>query len=183
LSDFDNRQRWVTSVDYAIPVGKNQKYLNQGGVADAVLGGWHIGGIVTFRSGFPFSPVISYDPTNTGSQGLMRAQQIGSGGLAHPNINMWFNVSDFQDPSCNCFGNAGKNILEGPGEKSADLSIRKIFALSERFRLEFRTEFFNAFNTTQFSSPGTNVSAANFGVISSTAVNPRIIQFALKLNF
>ena len=81
----------------------------------------------------------------------MRAQQLGSGHLANPNINMWFNVSDFEDPTCNCFGNAGKNILEGPGEKSADLSIRKIFNLSERFRLEFRTEFFNAFNHPVFS--------------------------------
>lgn len=185
LSDFDNRQRWVTSLDYAIPVGKGQKYLNQGGVADAVLGGWHIGGIVTFRSGFPFSPVISYDPTNTGSQGLMRAQQLGSGHLANPNINMWFNVSDFEDPTCNCFGNAGKNILEGPGEKSADLSIRKIFNLSERFRLEFRTEFFNAFNHPVFSQPDNNIDdgPGATGVITSTVIPQRQIQFALKLEF
>jgi len=185
LSDFDNRQRWVTSMDYAIPVGKGQKYLNQGGVADAVLGGWHIGGIVTFRSGFPFSPVISYDPTNTGSQGLMRAQQLGSGHLANPNINMWFNVSDFEDPTCNCFGNAGKNILEGPGEKSADLSIRKIFNLSERFRLEFRTEFFNAFNHPVFSQPDNNIDdgPGATGVITSTVIPQRQIQFALKLEF
>jgi len=185
LSDFDNRQRWVTSVDYAIPVGKGQKYLNRGGVADAVLGGWHLGGIITFRSGFPFSPVIGYDPTNTGSQGLMRAQQIGSGHLAHPSINEWFNVNDFQDPACNCFGNAGKNILEGPGEKGADLSARKMFNVSERFRVEFRAELFNAFNHPVFSQPDNNIDdgPGSAGVITSTVIPQRQIQFALKLQF
>jgi hypothetical protein len=185
LSDFDNRQRWVSSVDYALPVGKGQKYLNRGGVADAVLGGWHLGGIITFRSGFPFSPVISYDPTNTGSQGLMRAQQIGSGHVANPNINMWFNISDFQDPTCNCFGNAGKNILEGPGEKGADLSARKFFNINERTRLEFRAEFFNAFNHPVFSQPDNNIDdgPGAAGVITSTVIPQRQIQFALKLNF
>ena len=185
LSDFDNRQRWVTSVDYAVPVGKGQKYLNRGGVADAVLGGWHLGGIITFRSGFPFSPVIGYDPTNTGSQGLLRAQRIGSGHLADPNINEWFNVSDFEDPPCNCFGNAGKNILEGPGEKGADLSARKMFNLSERFRLEFRAEFFNAFNHPVFSQPDNNIDdgPGATAVITDTVIPQRQIQFALKLDF
>jgi hypothetical protein len=185
LSDFDNRQRWVTSLDYAIPVGKGQKYLNQGGVTDAILGGWHLGGILTFRSGFPFSPVIGYDPTNTGSQGLLRAQQLGSGHLAHPTINEWFNVNDFQDPTCNCFGSAGKNILEGPGEKGADLSARKIFNVSERFHVEFRAEFFNAFNHPVFSQPDNNIDdgPGATGVITSTVIPQRQIQFALKLDF
>ena len=185
LSDFDNRQRWVTSVDYAVPVGKGQKYLNGGGVVDAVLGGWHLGGILTFRSGFPFSPVIGFDPTNTGSQGLMRAQQLGSGHLAHPTINEWFNVNDFQDPTCNCFGNAGKNILEGPGEKGADLSARKMFNVTERFHVEFRAEFFNAFNHPVFSQPDNNIDdgPGSTGVITSTVIPQRQIQFALKLEF
>jgi hypothetical protein len=185
LSDFDDRQRWVTSLDYALPFGKDQQYLHRGGIADAVLGGWHLGGILIFRSGFPFSPLIGSDPTNTGSMGLMRAQQIGSGHVANPNINMWFNINDFQDPSCNCFGNAGKNILEGPGEKGADLSARKIFAVSERFHVEFRAEFFNAFNHPVFSQPDNNLDdgPGSAGVITSTVIPQRQIQFGLKLQF
>ena len=185
LSDFDNRERWVNSVDYALPVGKGQKFLNRGGVADAVLGGWHIGGIVTFRSGFPFSPVIGFDPTNTGSQGLLRADRLGSGHLAHPSPSLWFNINDFADPTCNCFGNAGKNILEGPGEKSADLSARKIFSINERVRLEFRAEFFNAFNHAVFSEPDNNIDdgPGSAGTITSTVIPQRQIQFALKLDF
>jgi hypothetical protein len=185
LSDFDNRKRWVNSVDYALPVGKGQRFLNRGGVADAVLGGWHVGGIITFRSGFPFSPTIGFDPTNTGSQGLLRADRLGSGHLAHPSPSLWFNINDFADPTCICFGNAGKNILVGPGEKSADLSARKIFSLNERVRLEFRAEFFNAFNHPVFSEPDNNIDdgPGSTGVITSTVIPQRQIQLALKLSF
>ena len=185
LSDFDNRQRWVTSLDYALPVGKGQKYLNRGGVADAVLGGWHVGGILTFRSGFPFSPLTGNgDPTNTGSQGLLRMDQIGNGHLSHPSPNLWFNINDFKEPSGH-FGNAGKNILEGPGEKGADLSARKFFSITERVRIEFRAEFFNAFNHPVFSQPDNYVTdgPGAAGVITSTVIPQRQIQFALKLQF
>jgi hypothetical protein len=187
LSDFDNRQRWVTSFDYELPVGKGKKFLNQGGVVDQVLGGWHIGGIVTFRSGFPFSPAIGFDPSNTGSQGLMRSDQIGSGRLSNPSPNLWFNINDFPIPSCpsGCFGNARKNVLEGPGERGADLSARKFFALSEQLRLEFRAEFFNAFNHAVFAQPDNFIDdgPGAAGVITETVIPQRQIQFALKLNF
>ncbi len=185
LADYDNRKRWVNSVDYLLPVGKGQAFMNRGGVANAVLGGWHVGGIITLRSGFPFSPTISFDPTNTGSPGLLRANRLGSGHLAHPSPTLWFNTNDFSDPTCNCFGNAGKNILEGPGERTADLSARKIFNVTERFNLEFRAEFFNAFNHAVFSQPDGNIDdgPGASGVITSTVIPQRQIQFALKLAF
>jgi Carboxypeptidase regulatory-like domain/TonB dependent receptor len=187
LSDFDNRKRWVSSVDYALPVGKGQRYLSGGGPLDAVLGGWHVGGIITLRSGFPFSPAIGFDPSNTGSQGLLRSNRIGSGSLPNPSPSLWFNINDFPVPSCpnGCFGDAGKNILEGPGEKTADLSVRKIFGIGERFHLEFRAEFFNAFNHAVFSQPDNYITdgPGAAGVITSTVIPQRQIQFALKLNF
>ncbi|MBV9343276.1 MAG: TonB-dependent receptor, partial [Acidobacteria bacterium] len=134
LADFDNRKRWVSSIDYELPVGKGHPFLNQSGVLDSILGGWHLGGIITLRSGFPFSPEIGFDPSNTGSPGLQRSNQLGSGHIAHPGPSLWFNVNDFPVPNCpnGCFGNAGKNILEGPGAKTADLSVRKVFSFSER---------------------------------------------------
>jgi len=185
LSDFDNRLRWVTSVDYALPVGNGRKFLNRGGVADAVLGGWHLGGIITFRSGFPFSPLTGNgDPTNTGSQGLLRTDRTGSGHVANPGPNLWFNINDFPVPVGH-FGDAGKNILEGPGEKGADLSARKYFDITEQIRLEFRAEFFNAFNHAVFSQPDNYVTdgPGAAGVITSTVIPQRQIQFALKLQF
>lgn len=185
LSDFDNRRRWVTSLDYALPLGKGQMFLSEGKALDLVLGGWHVGGIITLRSGFPFSPVMGYDPTNTGSQGLMRTDRIGSGKLEHPSAALWFNVDDFPVPTCNCFGNSGKNILEGPGERSADVSAHKFFNFNERFKLEFRAEFFNAFNHAVLSQPDNYITDGEgaAGVITSTVIPQRQIQFALKLQF
>lgn len=187
LSDFDNRNRWVNSIDYELPVGKGRQFLNQGGVVDAVLGGWHIGGIITLRSGFPFSPQIGFDPSNTGSPGLQRSNQIGSGHLANPSPYLWFNVNDFPVPNCpqGCFGDAHKNILEGPGEKTADLSARKIFSLTETVNLEFRAELFNAFNHPVFSQPDAFITdgPGAAGVITSTVIPQRQVQFALKLHF
>jgi hypothetical protein len=187
LADFDNRKRWVTSVDYELPVGKGRQFLNQGGVLDAVLGGWHLGGIITFRSGFPFSPQIGIDPSNTGSPGLQRSNRIGNGHLAHPSPSLWFNVNDFPLPNCpnGCFGNAGKNILEGPGEKTADLSLRKLFNFTEQTNLEFRAEFFNALNHPVFAQPDPFITdgPGAAGVITSTVIPQRQVQFALKLHF
>jgi Carboxypeptidase regulatory-like domain len=187
LADFDNRERWVTSVDYELPVGKGRHFLNQGGVINSFVGGWHVGGIITLRSGFPFSPAIGFDPSNTGSPGLIRSNQIGNGSLPHPSPTLWFNLNDFPIPNCpnGCFGDAHKNILEGPGEKTADLSARKIFNLTERFNLEFRAEFFNAFNHPVFSQPDNYITDGPgvAGVITSTVIPQRQIQFALKLQF
>jgi len=185
LADFDNRARWVTSFDYALPVGQGQKFLGQNKTLDYVLGGWHMGGIVTFRSGFPFSPQMGYDPTNTGTQGLLRTDRIGTGTLSNPTPDLWFNINDFPVPTCACFGNAGKNILEGPGEKSADLSLRKYFNFTERYRLEFRAEFYNAFNNPVFSQPDPYVTdgPGAAGVITSTVIPQRQVQMALKLHF
>ena len=187
LADFDNRKRWVNSVDYELPVGKGHRFLNRGGVPDAILGGWHVGGIISFRSGFPFSPQIGFDPSNTGSPGLQRSNQIGNGHLPNPSPNLWFNVNDFPVPNCpnGCFGNAGKNILEGPGATMADLSARKFFNVTERVNLEFRGEFFNAFNHAVFSQPDPFITdgPGAVGVITSTVIPQRQIQFALKLHF
>jgi TonB dependent receptor len=187
LADFDNRKRWVNSVDYEIPVGKGRSFLNRGGVLDAMIGGWHVGGIITLRSGFPFSPTIGFDPSNTGSPGFERANQIGNGHLANPGPNLWFNINDFPLPNCpsGCFGNAGKNILEGPGEKTLDLSLRKFFNFTERINMEFRSEFFNAFNHPVFSQPDGSITdgPGATGVITSTVIPQRQIQFALKLHF
>jgi hypothetical protein len=185
VSDFDNRQRWVNSFDYALPMGKGQRFLTQGRRSDLALGGWHIGGIVTFRTGFAFSPEMGYDPSNTGSQGLIRTDRVGDGSLAHRSPSLWFNTNDFPVPTCNCFGNAGKNILEGPGEKSSDLSARKIFDITDRVNLEFRAEFFNAFNHAVFSQPDPFITdgPGAAGVITSTVLPSRQIQFATKLQF
>src|SRR5262249_54774654 len=84
------------------------------------------------------------------------------------------------------FGNSGVGIVFGPGQNNFDIAVLKrtpVKWIGESGNIEFRSEFFNAFNHTQFSNPNTSVTSPTFGVISNTSVNPRIIQFALKVNF
>jgi len=187
LSDFDDRFRWISSFDYELPVGRGKRYLNNSRAADLVVGGWHVGGILTFRSGFPFSPLMGYDPSNTGSNGLLRTDRIANGNLpaSQRTPNLWFDINAFPLPTGYTFGNAGKNILEGPGEKTGDISIRKLFNITERFNLEFRAEAFNAFNHAVFAQPDNYITdgPGAAGVITSTVIPQRQLQFALKLHF
>jgi len=97
----------------------------------------------------------------------------------------WRVIGD--DGLATAFGNSGVGVVFGPDQRNFDIALIKrtsVGRLRDGANIEFRAEFFNAFNTTQFSNPNTNVSAgSNFGLITATAVNPRIMQFALKLNF
>jgi hypothetical protein len=186
-SDFDNRLRWVSSLDYELPVGKGRRYLNSNRAADLVLGGWHVGGIFTLRSGFLFSPLMGYDPSNTGSNGLLRTDRIANGNLPTDKRtpDLWFDINAFPVPTGYAFGNAGKNTLDGPGGKTADISVRRTFNITERTNLEFRSEFFNAFNHAVFAQPDSFITdgPGAAGVITSTVIPQRQIQFALKLHF
>ncbi|MFL6353399.1 MAG: TonB-dependent receptor domain-containing protein [Bryobacteraceae bacterium] len=186
-SDFDNRFRWVSSFDYELPIGKGKRYVNSSRVGDLILGGWHVGGIITLRTGFPFSPLMDYDPSNTGSNGFLRTDRTADGNLPKDkrSPDLWFDVNAFPLPTGYTFGNAGKNILNGPGGVTADMSARKIFSLTERWNLEFRAEFFNMFNHPVFAQPDNFITdgPGAAGVITSTVIPQRQIQFSLKLLF
>jgi hypothetical protein len=187
LSDFDIRYRWVNSFDYELPFGRAKRWLNSSRGADLVLGGWHLGGIIQFRSGFPFSPLMGYDPSNTGSNGLLRTDRIANGNLpaGQRTPDLWFDPSAFPLPTGYTFGNSGKNVLVGPGAKQADLSLRKTFAFTESKGLEFRAEFFNAFNHAVFAQPDPYITdgPGATGVITSTVIPQRQLQFGLKFYF
>jgi Carboxypeptidase regulatory-like domain/TonB dependent receptor len=186
-SDFDQKLRWVTSFDYQLPIGKGSRFLNSSRAADLALGGWHIGGILTLHTGFYFTPQMSFDPSNTGSNGLYRTDQVCNGNLSgsQRTINNWFNIDCFPLPADFTFGNAGKNGLEGPGAVTSDMSLRKVFDITERTNLEFRFEMFNAFNHPVFGAPDPFIDdgPGSAGVITNTVVPSRQLQFGLKLNF
>jgi outer membrane receptor protein involved in Fe transport len=186
-SDFDSTFRWVTSFDYRLPFGKGQRYVSSSRVADLVFGGWNLGGIITIHSGFWFSPQIDSDPSNTGSVGLTRSDAVCNGNLpsGQRSIDHWYNLACFPLPAQFTFGNAGKNILEGPGAVETDFSLRKVFNITESKNLEFRFELFNAFNHAVFALPDRFVSdgPGAAGTITSTVIPQRQLQFALKLRF
>ena len=186
-SDFDQKLRWVTSFDYLLPVGRGHMLLGASRAEDLVFGGWHFGGIFTVHTGFYMSPWIGYDPSNTGSAGALRSDQVCDGNLpsGKRNINNWFNVDCFPLPQPYTFGNAQKNSLIGPGEVAADLALRKVFNFGERGHLEIRAETFNAFNHPSFALPDNYIDdgPGATAVITSTVLAQRQLQFGAKYNF
>jgi hypothetical protein len=187
LADFNQKLRWVMSFDYQIPFGGSHSHLDNR-VVDAVLGGWHVGGIYTLASGFPFSAYQNDDPSNTGTQGIPRPNQLRDGNLSRGERTPqhWFDLSAFGllPDDAFVFGNAPRNSLIGPGQNVFDFELRKEFKLTESQRLEFRTEFFNVFNHANYSQPDNFIDDGDSAAtIMSTAIPMRQIQFGLKYSF
>ncbi|MGA2147322.1 MAG: TonB-dependent receptor [Bryobacteraceae bacterium] len=180
---YDLRHSLVASFNYDLPFGKGKHWLNRGGPADWVLGGWQLGGILTLQSGPYFTPTLSVDLANMGTTNfpnLLTNPNLPSG---QRSIHDWFNLAAFALPQQYVFGNAGRGVAEAPGVHNMDLKIGKGFPIRERFHLDFRAEMFNFTNTPHFGMPNATVNSAQEGTITSTTGNPRQIQFALKLIF
>ncbi|MDQ2899680.1 MAG: TonB-dependent receptor [Acidobacteriota bacterium] len=179
-SVFDVRHIFVTSAVYDLPFGRGRKWINGNRALDLALGGWQLGGILSMRSGVPFTPLVSTDIANVG--GASHPDYLRNGNLPadRRSIDRWFDVTAFGVPAAFTFGNAGRNILYGPRFRNLDAKLGKNFQLNERLRMEFRAEFFNATNTPHFNLPNANVNQPAGGKISS-AMDPRQMQFGLKL--
>jgi Carboxypeptidase regulatory-like domain len=189
LADFNQNLRWVLSYDYLLPLGAGQRLLGGANrVLNQFVAGWHFGGIYSLGSGFPFSPQMGYDTSNTGSQGLLRADQILPNGnlpRSQRSPNNWFNTNAYAIPAQYTFGNAGRNTLIGPDVNDWDLSLRKTFPIRESQDLEFRAELFNSLNHPAFAQPDAFVTdgPGAFGVVTSTGADNREAQLALKYHF
>jgi hypothetical protein len=180
-SSFDLRHRVVVSGSWEIPLGPG-KAAFQSGPAAWILGGWQLNSIFNWHSGFPFSVLAQGNVCNCGASG-QTAQQVGDPWAGALRIReSWFNTAAFAQPAVGTFGSAGRNILDGPSRTWFDTSLFKNISLGETTQLQFRAEAFNLFNTTRFNQPGGVVNTPNYGVITS-AQDPRIVQFALKLRF
>jgi hypothetical protein len=186
LCNHDARHRFVLSYTYDLPS------LTQRRGFATLLNGWQIGGIVTLQSGQPFTVNITSDRANIGvlnqRPNVLRNPNLPSS-LRRP--ERWFDTAAFVLQPPFTFGNAGRNILTAPGIKLVDLSLLKSFTIRERHKIQFRTEFFNAFNHVNFDYPerfcggtetGAPCQAAAFGRILA-ARDPRILQFAMKYVF
>jgi hypothetical protein len=181
-SDFDETHRFVQSALYALPVGRGKMFLgNSGGLADAVIGGWNVGGIYTFGTGFPYTVTIASDEANIGLGGQVPIR-LASGKEASPSIAQWYNPTAFIYPAQYTFGNSGRNILRGPRTSVFDFSLRKTFNFTERQHLDFRAEFFNVLNHPNFGMPDGDIDDGSYG-LTSTVGTPREIQFALRYSF
>ena len=181
-SPFIRQQYVVANYVYNLPFGSGKRFLSTlSGPLDAILGGWSTSGIVTLASGLPYSVYFTSSVEGWPSS---RADIVGNPGVSNPSINGWFNPAAYAVPQPFAYGNSAPNSLFGPGYSNWDMSLFKDFRLNERFRLEFRSDFFNALNHPSFSNPASNISEpTQVGQIFSTSSDPRSIQFALRLSF
>ena len=177
---------WV----YALPFGKGGSLSSGNRVVNAVIGGWNLNGVLSFSSGTPFDVGTGLDRANTGNYnygngyGYERLNVVGSFYPSSKGPDGWINKASFAMPDPNTFGNLGRNSLRSDWNKNLDLSIFRQFAFTERFRMEFRFEMFNATNTPVWAIPVTSIDdSTNFGKVTHAANIPRQLQFGLKLYF
>jgi hypothetical protein len=176
---FDQRHLLVVGYVWEIPFAKSWK-----GPAGVLASGWSFQGIVTLASGSPFDIQESSDTQNNDGiyeRPSLTGQKIS---VANRSPNHWFNTDAFA-PSILVYGNSPRNPVVGPGKHTFDLSLGKSFKMpySENHSLQFRTEFFNAFNTPQFANPDRFLGDGAFGTITSTNLPNRELQFGLKYKF
>ena len=175
LANFDVRQTAVFNATYALPLG------------------FYVNTIVTAQGGFPFTPQLSYNPSNNGDTRNPVRPFVNSaftGPVIEGNPNQWFNPAAFIAPPANSgfYGNLGRDTLIGPGLATWDFSLLKNIPLRENLNLQFRTEIFNILDRANFNSPNAVVFTPSgisptAGLITSTATSSRQIQFGLKLLF
>src|SRR5260370_26084050 len=169
------------SARYELPFRKENK----------LIGGWHLNGIATVLSGFPFTPQIGANRSGDGDTRKPDRPSVNpsfTGRVVLQKPNQWYNPNAFVLPAAGTWGKLGRGTLTGPGLADVDLSLIKDTAVSEKASLQFRAEVFNALNRANFGTPNAIVFAngaisSSAGLITATATTSRQIQFGLKLIF
>jgi hypothetical protein len=188
LSDFDIRHNFVYNASWELPFGRSLT-----GVARGLVYGWQVSGILTARSGIPFSPVLGFDRARAlpRSGGAGQRPDLVSGCSLNPVLggpDQYFDPNCFALPAVGTFGNVPRNTIIGPGFRSLDMAIFKNVPLGAGRRLQFRAEGFNVTNRTNFGLPATTVfnsagRVASAGQITTIVGTARQFQFGLKLEF
>jgi hypothetical protein len=192
---FDVRHVGVANVTYALPIGRGGRFFNNGeGFAGRLISGWTVNSIVTFQTGFPFSPQLSYNPSNNGdTRNPVRpfANPAFTGPVIIGSPNKWFDPNAFAAPSnipanSGFYGTFGRDTLVGPGLATWDFSALKDTRITEHLNVQFRAEIFNLLNRANFNLPNAVVFTPSgvsptAGAITSTATTSRQVQFGLKL--
>src|SRR5262245_8142572 len=186
VSDFDVSHRWVLSYVYDLPFGKGTRIAPSSTVADLLVSGWQMTGILTMQTGRPFTVTVGRDQSATGGN-ADRPNLVGDPKVSDQGPDRWFNPAAFAAPAAGAFGNAGRNILRGDGLHSFDLGASRFFRVTERHQFQFRAEVFNLTNHPNFFFPTASLASTAFGTITQAANNgagaQRQIQFALKYIF
>ena len=189
---YDVRYVGVISELWQLPFGQHQRlFANASGLANTLISGWTANSIVTLQSGFPFTPQLSYNPSNNGdTKNPVRPflNPAFHGSIIEGSPTQWFNPAAFLAPPSGSgfYGNLGRDPLTGPGITEWDFSTFKDTTLRENLRLQFRAEFFNLLNHSNFNTPNLVVFTPSgvsptAGLVTSTSTTSRQIQFGAKL--
>jgi hypothetical protein len=194
-SDQDIRQTFSASAIYELPLGKGRHFLNGNGFAQTIFGGWELSGIGMARTGIAVNILDSREASDLpdGVADNQRPNVVPGVSLTPPagtTPNLWINPAAFSTPAPGTWGNAGRNLVRGPGLWQMDIGLSKQFHPIERIALRFRGEVFNLFNRAQYGNPIGNISDPNFGRITSLINSgatgtgtPRQIQFSMRVSF
>jgi Carboxypeptidase regulatory-like domain/TonB-dependent Receptor Plug Domain/TonB dependent receptor len=182
LSLLDAKHRFVFSPVWEIPIPKYDGFKGK------ALDGWGTSAIITYQTGFPIRVQTQDDQELQSSfffEDANTPQVTGSVQFQNPktNGNFYFNTSNINDPAAGSFGNMPHALCCGPALSNTDLVISKKTPINERWNTEFRAEFYNAWNHTQFANPDGNFSDTTFGQILRTREGPRVMQFGFKVLF
>ena len=188
LAHFDTRHRLVNTVVYQLPFGHDKRFVRYG-VASKVLGGWEVSGIVTAQSGFPYTLNLRGDTAGVGAGtgGIFVRPNLAPGATwqlsgSQQSTARYFNTAAFTSPVAGTFGSVGRNTLIGPGQSNVDAILARYIRVKEGIRLQFRAEFFNTLNHSNYLLVGRIVNDPTFGQVLSQ-YDPRELQFGLKLTF
>ncbi len=189
-ASFDTRHAVAVNATYDLPFRGRKDGATKAWIGRAIEN-WQISTIETFQSGLPFTPQLSYNPSNDGDTRNPVRPSLNpdfSGRTIEGGPNRYFNANAFIQPLPGTYGNAGRNTLRGPRLTQMDLSVSKKLSLTEHWTLQFRAEIFNVFNHTNFNTPNPVVYSAptgdpspTAGVITSTATSSRQLQLGLRL--
>jgi hypothetical protein len=185
LSDADIAHRFVMGTVYDLPFGRGRRFgTDASRIAQAILGGWQVNGIISYQSGVPLRLTANNTagilgtmtlPNNNGQSGRLT-------GRVQDRLDRYFDTSAFSQPAPFTFGNHSvySPDIRSDGTANWDLSVFKEFGITEKLKTQFRAEFFNAFNTPQFGNPNLSVTSSSFGRVTSQANDSRQVQFGLK---
>ena len=190
LIGTDVPQRLVVSYVVDLPFGKGQRFLSGShGLVGRAISGWGLNGVSTFQKGFPLAMTTNSNLTNSFGGGSRPNVIAGCAkdipGAAQPKLAQWFNTACFSQPPAFTFGSESRTDpqLRSHGINNFDVALFKTTAITEMVGVQFRAEVFNLANRVQFGAPGLAAGNPSFGVVSSQANNPRLIQLALRLQF
>jgi hypothetical protein len=176
-ASFDTPHRFVSSVIYRTPWLAERRDL-----LGAIAGGWTLSTLFTAETGYPFTPTIGRDRAGLGAARDQRPVLVGDWEVDNRSADRWFNTDAFAMPEPGTLAATPRNFMRLPGRSNWDISMSKFFSLPRTARVEVRVEAFNAFNTTQFSGVGSNMSNVNFGRVTS-AHAARRVQLGLRLTY